>query len=242
MKGRPPTRAEYNKILKVSINRTNKWSIIGKLVIQLMSCAALREIEIANLMVQDLVAANGDLHELFILDADRTYNGKERPILLNDDLKKTLEQYLALLRSEGVLSSPNRSYLSLMPTALLIINPLTFKPFGLQKRGVRGDKIAYSSTHLNKFVDGIIHSAKLSDVGITRKSLHRLFLIEAYKSDIGLRDISTISGFSVDSIKKAIAMDVGQYAPIHEWFTKRDEAAKRRLNRMRQVRKWTFAD
>lgn len=224
------------------MSRTNPWSIVGKLCLQLMSCAALRETEIAHLMVSDLVAANGNLHEIFILDANRAYNGKERPILLNDDLKRTLEQYLALLRSEDVLSSPKPSYLGLMPTALLIVNPMTFKPFGLQKRGVRGERVVYSSTHLNKFVDDIIKSAKLSDIGINRKSLLRLYVIEAYKSDISLRDIAILSGLAIDSIKKAIAMDLNQYSPIAEWFDNRDKAAKRRLNRMRQVRKWTFVD
>lgn len=242
LKGRPPTKAEYSKILKVSVNRTNQWSIVGKLVIQLMSCAALRESEVAHLMVKDLVAANGELHELIILDSGRAYNGKDRPILLNEDIKKTLEQYLALLRSEDVISAPDESYLGLMPTALLIINPETFKPFGVQKRGVRAGRVAYSSTHLNKFVDGILKAAKLSDVGITRKSLLRLYCCEAYKSDISLRDISVLSGFAIDSIRKAISMDTSQYAPIHDWFTKRDKAAEKRLKRMKQVRKWMFAD
>lgn len=242
MKGRPPTKVEYSKLLKVSVNRSNPWSIVGKLVLQLMSGAAMRETEVATLMVSDIVAASGELHELIILDSTRTYNGKDRPILFNDDIKVTIEEYLSLLKEECVLTSPNLSYLGLMPTALLIVNPITFKPFGLQKRGSRGDRIAYSSTHLNRFVDDIIRSANLSEIGITRKSLLRLFCCEAYKSDLSLNDISVLSGLAVDSITKALTMDVSQFAPIENWFANRDKAAQKRLIRMKRVRKWTFGD
>ncbi|MCC3803887.1 hypothetical protein IB292_02440 [Vibrio parahaemolyticus] len=217
---------------------------MNKLVIQLMTTAAMREIEIATLVVSDFISANGELNELFIIDAERAYNGRERPILFShDDLKQSIEQYITLLKAERVLASPLKSYLGLCPTALFIVNPETFKPFGVQKRGTKaGGAVNYAPYTLNRYVDELITNAGLSDIGIKRKSLTRLYVIEAFKSDITIKDICLTSGLSVDTIMKVLAMDLEQYSPLVQWWNKRERAKEARIDRMKKIRQWTFRD
>ncbi|WP_200768991.1 hypothetical protein [Vibrio nigripulchritudo] len=217
---------------------------MNKLIVQLMTTAAMREIEIATLVVSDFISASGELNELFIIDDERAYNGRERPILFsNDDLKHSIEQYITLLKAEQVLTSPLNSYLGLCPTALFIVNPETFKPFGVQKRGTKaGGAVNYAPYTLNRHVDGLIANAGLLDIGIKRKSLTRLYVIEAFKSDITIKDICLTSGLSVDTIKKVLAMDLEQYSPLVQWWDKRERAKDARIKRMKRVRQWTFRD
>jgi len=217
---------------------------VNKLIVQLMTTAAMREIEIATLVVSDFISANGELNELFIIDAERAYNGRERPILFSQDgLKQSVEQYITLLKKEQVLTSPLNSYLGLCPTALFLVNPETFKPFGVQKRGTKADgAVNYAPYTLNRYVDELIANAGLSNIGIKRKSLTRLYVIEAYKSDISIKDICLMSGLSVDTIMKVLAMDLEQYSPLVQWWNKRERAKEARIDRIKKVRQWTFRD
>lgn len=244
MDGRPLTNNELKKLVTSNLSRANPWTLVNKLIIQLMTTAAMREIEIATLVVSDFISANGELNELFIIDAERAYNGRERPVLFSHDgLKQSLEQYIMLLKAEQVLTSPLDSYLGLCPTALFIVNPDTFQPFGIQKRGTKaGGAVNYAPYTLNRYVDKLIANAELSEIGINRKSLTRLYVIEAYKSDISIKDICLTSGLSVDTIMKVLAMDLSQYSPLVQWWDKREQAKEARINRMKKVRQWTFRD
>ena len=244
MDGRPLSNKELKKLVTSNLSRANPWTLVNKLIVQLMTTAAMREIEIATLVVSDFISANGELNELFIIDAERAYNGRERPILFSHDgLKQSVEQYITLLKAEQVLTSPLDSYLGLCPTALFILNPETLKPFGVQKRGVKaGGAVNYAPYTLNRYVDKLIVKAGLSDTGIKRKSLTRLYVIEAFKSDICIKDICLMSGLSVDTIKKVLAMDLEQYSPLVQWWGNRERAKKARIDRMKQVRQWTFRD
>lgn len=244
MDGRPLTNKELQKLIAYNVSRANSWSLVNKLIVQLMATAAMREIEIATLVVSDFISANGELNELFIIDSERAYNSRERPILFSHDgLKQSIEQYLTLLKAEQVLTSPLDSYLGLCPTALFLVNPETFKPFGVQKRGTKaGGAINYAPYTLNRYIDKLIVNAGLSDIGIKRKSLTRLYVIEAYKSDISIKDICLTSGLSVDTIMKVLAMDLEQYSPLVHWWDKREQAKDARVKRLKQVRKWTFSD
>lgn len=244
MDGRPLSNKELKKLVTSNLSRANPWTLVNKLIVQLMTTAAMREIEIATLVVSDFISANGELNELFIIDAERAYNGRERPILFSHDgLKQSVEQYITLLKKEQVLTSPLNSYLGLCPTDLFLVNPETFKPFGVQKRGTKaGGAVNYAPYTLNRYVDELISNAGLSDIGIKRKSLTRLYVIEAYKSDISIKDICLMSGLSVDTIMKVLAMDLEQYSPLVQWWNKRERAEEARIDRMKKVRQWTFRD
>lgn len=244
MDGRPLSNKELNKLVTSNLSRANPWTLVNKLIVQLMTTAAMREIEIATLVVSDFISANGELNELFIIDAVRAYNGRERPILFtNDALKQSIKQYITLLNTEQILTSPIDSYMGLCPSALFLVNPDSFQPFGVQKRGTKaGGEINYAPYSLNRYVDKLIANAGLSEIGIKRKSLTRLYVIQAYKSDISIKDICLTSGLSVDTIMKVLAMDLSQYSPLVQWWDKREKAKEVRIHRMKQVRKWTFRD
>lgn len=244
MNGRPLSNKELKKLVTSNVSRANAWTLVNKLIVQLMTTAAMREIEIATLVVSDFVSANGELNELFIIDAERAYNGRERPILFSHDgLKQSIEQYITLLKAEQVLTSPLDSYLGLCPTALFLVNPESYKPFGVQRRGTKaGGAINYAPYTLNRYIDKLIDNAGLSAQGIQRKSLTRLYIIEAFKSDISIKDICLMSGLSVDTIMKVLAMDLEQYSPLVQWWNKRERAKEARIDRMKKVRQWTFRD
>lgn len=69
----------------------------------------------------------------------------------------------------------------------------------------------------------------------------RTFIIEAYRNGHWTaQEIGLVAGMSIENVGNILIMDVGQYAPIQEWFADRTKRKQRRIERLKHVRRWTF--
>lgn len=242
MKGRPLQSKEWKKLLQKNCPRdSKKLNVVSLLPLKLALMAGLRELEITLLPIDCLITPTGELNELFLLPEEIAHNGKERPVLLNPELRNDIEEYLKVLIEYHVNRMPHKAYMGFDPNARLIVNSL-FKPYKTQSRGQLTSKPRIVPNELNQHLDGLIGNASLDSEGITRKSLLRTFVTEALKAKWPLDDIALLSGMSAANVKNIAVMDLDQYAPLSSFFTKRERGRELKIKRLEQVRRWTFTD
>lgn len=235
MKGRPLTNSEFwDQLVAKNTGRTDPLRHRNKLLLLLAGIAGLREAELTLITIDLFVSSTGALREFAVLPESIARDGYERPIVMsNPALKDALEQYITWLLKHGISTQPDKHYLGLDPTAPLLVNDKG-QPFSMQSRG-EGSQAA---TAMNKCLDKLIQNAGLNDSGISRLSLVRTSVVEAYRSGMSTSDIMIISGFSEESVSTILAMDYAQYSPISEWFTQRAESKVKRLIAFQKRRKY----
>ncbi|MCQ1060756.1 hypothetical protein LRP52_40405 [Photobacterium sp. ZSDE20] len=191
--------------------------------------------------IELIVSATGELNSIFILPESIAHNGRERPVLLNEELKADIEAYLRLLLKYGINSMPHKAYLGFDPNAALVVNE-QFQAYKLQSRGKSTNKPRIIPQQLNDHLDSLIDNAGLKDVGITRKSLLRGFVIEAYRNNWTAKEVALVAGMSVENVGNILTLDLEQYAPLSDYFEGRERRKQQSIERLARVRKWTFHD
>ena len=103
-KARILSKSEWNRIVKYQA--TTKHGLRNVLVLHLSFFLGLRSMEIASLVIGDLVDVNGDLKEEVTLKRHQTKRGKQRRFYLtNSKLITVLKQYLETRKTrEGLLN------------------------------------------------------------------------------------------------------------------------------------------
>ena len=242
MKGRPLNKAEWKTLLKKNSPRLldNK-NIVSLLPLKLALMSGLREIEITLIPISSIVTATGELNEIFILPKEIAHNEKARPILLNEELKCDIEQYLKVLTEFGVNQMPHAAYLGFDPNSQLIVSD-DFKPYKTQRRGLLTSRARIVPSELNKHLDALISNASLDTKGITRKSLIRTYVTQGLKAKWSLRDIAMLSGMTEANVSKIAVLDLEQYSPIADFFSNRDRKKKLKVKRLEKIRRWTFME
>lgn len=235
MKGRPLTNSEFwQQLVAKNTGRTDLLRHRNKLLLLLAGIAGLRESELTLITVSLFVSPTGELREFAVLPDSITRDGYERPVVLSHPaLKEAFEQYLQWLLKTGINTQPAAHHLGLDPTAPLLVNDKGVS-FSMQSRG----EGALSPSAMNKCLDALIKHAGLADIGITRISLLRTAVIEAYRSGMSTTDLMITTGFSAETISTILAMDIEQYSPIADWFTNRQEAKVKRLESFKLRRKY----
>ena len=234
MKGRPLVNDElYEPLISHNYGRNTELKHRNKLLLLMAGIVGLREIELTLVTMGLFISPTGEINELVILPDTVTRDSFERPIIMShSEVTKAFEQYLTWLKANEINTLNNKHYLGFDPNAQLFVND-DLKPFTTQSRGE-----SISPYAMNKRLDQLIKNSGLNTTGVTRLSLVRTCVIESYKADMSTTDISVVTGFSVDSIKKILIMDIGAYSPIADWFTKRAKQKHARLESMKMRRKF----
>ncbi|CCO45431.1 hypothetical protein VIBNISOn1_1480005 [Vibrio nigripulchritudo SOn1] len=221
--------------------RNDELTIVKLLPLKLALMSALRELEITLMPIKLLVAATGELNEILVIPKEIAFNGKERPVLLNEELKQDIETYLKVLMVHGVARMPHGAYMGFDPNAALIVNS-DLKPYSVQSRGQLTSRARIVPDELNKHLDSLICNAGLDRKGITRKSLIRTFVIQAIRAKWSLDDIALIAGMSKTNVSNIAVMDLDQHSPIRDYFNNRERRKEQKIKRLEQIRRWTFLD
>lgn len=235
MDGRPFTSDEFwNHLIAKNTGRTDPLRHRNKLLLLLAGVAGLRESELTLITIGLFVAPTGELREFVVLPDSITRDGYERPLILSHPaLKQALEQYIEWLIASGINTQPDKHHLGLDPNSSLLVDDKG-RCFTMQSRG----EGSQSPARMNHCLTSLISKSGLAKKGITRLSLVRTAVVEAYRGGMSTNDLMVITGFSDETIGNILAMDVAQYSPIADWFTNRAEAKVKRLESFKKRRKF----
>lgn len=235
MDGRPLTNSEfYEQLIAKNSARNDEFKEQNKLLLGLSAISGFREIELTQLTIGLFVAPTCELLSLVILPESISYDGYERPVPLdNETITEWFTEHLKWLLNSGIHTQAGKSYLGLNPNAQLFVND-DYKPFTLQKRG--NDRL--NPDQMNKKLDNLIKHAGLWGNGVRRKSFIRTCTINYYRYGLSVDEISIITGQSEPTIKNALAMDIGQYSVINEWFEERKAKIARRQESFKKRRRF----
>jgi hypothetical protein len=95
-----------------------------------------------------------------------------------------------------------------------------------------------SPSAMNNCLATLIKNVGLPGIGITRINLLRTAFIEAYRSGMSTTDLMITSGFSAETIRTILAMDIEQYSPIADCFINRQDVKVKRLKSLKLRRKY----
>lgn len=234
MEGRPLVNNEFWEDLVAHISgRNSEFKARNELLLALSCLASFREIELTLATINMFVSPNGELHELLVIPDEIAYDHNERPIpLSNETLQELIENYLKWMLENGINTQMGDSYLGLDPNAQLFVDD-GYKPFTVQSRGD-----GLSPNKMNKHLDALIKKTALWDRGIRRKSFIRTYIIQAYRSGLSTTELMLITGLGTDTIERTLTMDIGQYSPVYDWFTKRKNQKTKRLEALKKRRKY----
>ncbi len=236
VKGRPIQKAEWKLLFKKNSPRNDEFNVVRLLPIKLALMCGMRELEIALLPMSLIVNSNGTLNEILVLPQAIAHKGKERPVIIPEELHADFELYLQVLRKYGINSWPHPSYCGFDPNSLFVVDE-SLTPYTTQCRGRTSSSKRVVAKGLNDHMDRLIKNAGLDVVGVNRKSLLRTFTIEAVRCKWSIQDVALMSGLSQDSVAQNLVMDVSQYSPLSNYFSER-ENRKNRVAKLR--RRWTF--
>jgi hypothetical protein len=231
----PLTNSEFwQQLVANNTGRTDPLRHRNKLLLLLAGIAGLRESELTLITVGLFVSPTGELREFAVLPDSITRDSYERLVVISHPaLKEAFEQYIQWLLQTGINTQPAAHHLGLDPTTPLLVNDKGVS-FSMQSRG----EGVLSPSAMNKCLDALIKHAGLADIGITRISLIRTAVIEAYRSGMSTTDLMITTGFSAETISTILAMDIEQCSPIADWFTNRQEAKVKRLESFKLRRKY----
>lgn len=237
MKGRPIELTEFLQLITKNTPRNDEYALLKTMPLYLACMAGLRELEIALLPTRSFINVNGTLNELVDIPESIAHKGKARTIIVIPELQRLIEQYINLLKKSGFNTHPSETFQGLAPDSVFILSE-SFEPYKIQSRGNTSRTERIVSQELNSHMDACIERAGLKNVGISRKSLLRRFVIEMYLSEIHPKDIAYISGLGEGSVAQTLMMNLSQYQPLLDHFTNRDKRKEQTKKRNMQKRKW----
>ncbi|CAH6955042.1 conserved hypothetical protein [Vibrio chagasii] len=237
VKGRPIELTEFRQLITKNTPRNDEYALLKVMPLYLASMAGLRELEIALLPTRAFINVSGTLNELVDIHESIAHKGKPRTVIIIPELQRLIEQYIDLLKKSGLNTHPSDTFQGLAPDSVFILSE-SFDPYKIQSRGNTSRTERLVSQQLNLHMDSLIKNAGLNDVGITRKSLLRRFVIELFLSEISPKDIAYISGLGESSVAQALMMNTGQYDPLFNHFKDRDKRKEQTKKRNMQKRKW----
>jgi hypothetical protein len=165
------------------------------------------------------MSTKGSLSEFLLIEEDLAFNGVERPaILSNEEIQKSLVNYIKWMVKFGVNATPDKSYLGINPNKPILVDD-DYKSFGLQSRGKnKSDDVKLVPQKMNEYIKELIIKSGLDKDNVGLSSFHRTWVINAYRADMDIKSIAILAGLSQETVVNYLAYDPFQYNDVVEWF------------------------
>ena len=235
---RPFSNEEFHDdLIAKNCPRNGHFKHRNKLILDLLTIAGLRPRELCLLAPSHFISSNGSFSEYLLISDVWSFNGTERPVVLsNENVQKSLLNYIKWMIKFGINSTPDKAYLGIDPNKPILVDN-DYKPFGLQSRGKNKTTSKLVPQKMNEYIKELILKSGLSRCGVGLSSFHRTWVINTYRSGVDVEKVAILAGLSQETIVNYLAYDPYQYNDIVEWFEqKRIKAEKLRESRAKSRR------
>lgn len=240
LKDRPFTVDEYhNDLVAKNCPRNGHFKHRNKVTLDLLSIVGLRPKELCLLAPAHFMCPKGSLAEFLLIDESISFNGVERPLVLSDnEVKKSLVNYLKWMTKYSVNSTPSKSFLGINPIKPILVDD-NYKPFELQCRGKnKSDDAKLVPQKMNEYINSLIVRSGLDKDNVGLSSFHRTWVINAYRAEYDVKTIAIMAGLSKETVLNYLAYDPQQYNDIVNWFEDRRKKKARLLESRIKRRKF----
>jgi hypothetical protein len=183
----------------------------------------------------------GSFSEFLLVEEEWSFNGSERPVILsNEEVQKSLSNYIKWMVKFGVNSAPDKAYLGINPTKPILVDD-NYKSFGLQSRGKKKSEDAkLVPQKMNEYIKGLILKSGLSKDNVGLASFHRTWVINAYRNSMDVKSIAIIGGISQETVVNYLAYDPKQYNDVVNWFEDKRKKKAALLESRKKRRRFTL--